>query len=373
MNNGKKFNTKNRKLRILVAPLDWGLGHTTRCIPIIREFQDQNCDVFIAAEGATEALLRSEFLNARFLSLRGYRIRYPRHANLKFWLLAQLPRLLLTSWRENRWLKKIIKEHNIDAIVSDNRFGLYNSQITSIYITHQLKIITGNRLTEKIAQKLHYYIIGKFNACWVPDQHEGGLGGELSHPEKMPQNVKYIGPLSRFDRIPGLQKKYDLLVTLSGPEPQRSIFEKMILKDLKSINGSILLVRGLPGSKKNISHDNAGVTIVNHLSAAELNLVMQQSHITISRSGYTTIMDLLKVGQKAILIPTPGQTEQEYLARYLQEKQIFMSAEQNKFSLCNALSELQNKDLHLPDIDMNQYKAVITEFVESMETEILQS
>ena len=351
-----------------MAPLDWGLGHSTRCIPIIRELQNQNCEVLIAAEGATQVLLRSEFLNARFLPLRGYRIRYSKHPFLKFWVIVQLPRILMNSWRENRWLEKIIKDHQIDAVISDNRFGLYNNKITSIYITHQLKIITGNSFTEKIARSIHHYIIGKFNICWVPDQEKNGLAGELSHPSIVPRNVRYIGPLSRFERISGLQKKFDLLVMLSGPEPQRTILEKMILDDLKSIKGTVLLVRGLPGCKKNISDGGESVTIVNHLSAAELNLAMQQSYITVSRSGYTTIMDLVKLSQKAILIATPGQTEQEYLARYLHEKKIFMSAEQNNFSLCNSLSDLQNEDLRFPIMDMEHYKSVVNEFVESLNT-----
>lgn len=363
MNNGEKFNTQTRKPRILVAPLDWGLGHTTRCIPIINELLLQNCEVFIAAEGASEVILREEFKTATFLPLKGYRIRYTNHRFLQWGLLVRLPRVMLTVHYEHRWLQNIIKDLRIDGVISDNRFGLHNKKVPCIYITHQLLIKTGNWLTCKIAQKIHWHFIKKFNACWVPDDEHNGLAGDLSHPPSLPPNTKYIGPLSRFEKLTDIIKEYDCLVTLSGPEPQRSLFEEIILHELKNIEGKILLVRGLPGIREKRSVDNASVQIENHFPAADLNRMIQRAQVVVSRSGYTTIMDLVKIRQKSILVPTPGQTEQEYLAGYLQEKGLCMEMKQEEFSLTGAIKESKNFSFSFPDIPMEQYKVALTEFV----------
>ena len=147
-------------------------------------------------------------------------------------ILIQVPKIIFTIYREHRWLKKIIKKYKIDIVISDNRFGLYNKKAYCVYITHQLLIRTGNLVTEKIAQKIHYRFIKKYDQCWVPDLEKEGLAGELSHPALLPRNIKYIGMLSRFELPGNMQKKYDLLISISGPEPQRKIFEEQILCDL---------------------------------------------------------------------------------------------------------------------------------------------
>ena len=273
---------------------------------------------------------------------------------------------MLAIYHEHRWLQNIIKELKIDGVISDNRFGLHNQQIPCIYMTHQLLIKTGNWLTGKIAQKIHWHFIKKYNACWVPDDQMNGLAGDLSHPPSVPPHTKYIGPLSRFEKVPYLNKEYDCLIILSGPEPQRSIFEKIILHDLKNVDGAILLVRGLPGMKEKLIIDNDSVKIVNHLPAADLNNAIQRSQVVISRSGYTTIMDLVKIQQKSILVPTPGQTEQEYLAGYLQQKGICLAMKQENFSLAKAIEESKNFSFTFPAIQMEQYKVAVTEFVGSL-------
>ncbi len=365
-----KINNTSARHRILVAPLEWGLGHATRCIPLITELTAQNCEVFIAAEGATYSLLKQEFPGLTFLSLTGYRMKYSRKRYFLPWkLLTQVPKIALTIYKENQWLKKIVKDHKIDAVISDNRFGMYCSRIRSVYITHQLLIKTGNVFTESIAKKIHSYFINKYNECWVPDFKEDGLAGELSHPGKLPNQIKYIGALSRFEVInPDSyreKKKYDLLITISGPEPQRTIFEDEILNDLKSYSGKVLFIRGMPDGNT-LKPENPLLEIKNHLSARELNEAMLQSGIIVSRCGYTTIMDLVKLQKKAILIPTPGQTEQEYLAKYLMEKQIFYTISQKDFVLQNALKEASLFPFSIPAHNMEQYKNIINQFVQSL-------
>ncbi len=368
MISGKKFNNTTQKPRILIAPLDWGLGHATRCIPIIKELVIQNCEVFIAAEGSTFYLLKREFPALHFLPLMGYRIRYSRKKYFLSWkIFFQFPKILFTIYKEYQWLKKMVRLNKIDAVISDNRFGMYHKKIPSVYITHQLLIKTGNLFTEKIAQRIHYYFIKKYSECWVPDFELNGLAGDLSHPKKLPAKIKYLGALSRFELNTGV-KKYDLLISISGPEPQRTIFEKQILKDLRRYPAKVLFIRGLPEENEDLKHGNPLVEISNHLYAKQMNEAILQSNIIISRCGYTTIMDLVKLQKKAILIPTPGQTEQEYLAKYIMEKKLFYTVNQKDFELQDSLQQAATFPFSITEYNMELYKKVIGSFVQSLQT-----
>ena len=359
----------------MVAPLDWGLGHATRCIPLISELMVQGFDVIIAADGQVKLLLEQEFPKLAFILLPGYKISYSRS---KYWLplkiILQVPKILISIYQEHEWLKKIIKLHSIDAVISDSRFGLYNPSVPSVYITHQLLIKTGRRFTERITQKIHYRFIKKFTQCWVPDfEGQINIAGELSHPELVPSNIRYIGCVSRFEKKGGLGKLYDLLIIISGPEPQRSIFEGLLFEQLRGYNGNVLFVRGLPELSqteiKNHPHypdQNKNITVKNHLDAAALNLAMQKAKLIISRSGYTTVMDLVKLQQKAILVPTPGQTEQEYLAKYLLQQKIFYSVPQDFFLLNDVIEKANTFPCFLPSFNMENYKTHLSQFVQSL-------
>jgi uncharacterized protein (TIGR00661 family) len=367
----KKFNVSDGRRRVLIAPLDWGLGHATRCIPIIYSFKEHNFEVIIAADGAIKNLLQTEFPDVVFTVLNGYKIRYSYSGYwLPLKLLLQFPRLLWSTYSEHRWLKKTIRRYKIDIVISDNRLGLHDKAVPCIYITHQLKIITGNHFTEWLAQKMHYFFINKYTACWVPDnEHDNILAGDLSHPKKMPAiPVKYTGPLSRFEKNVS-EKKYDLLVLVSGPEPQRTIFESLMTKELKTFQGKALLVRGLPEYKEidaaAVTGEN-NITTVNHLTAKALNDAVLQSEWVICRSGYTTIMDLIKLDHKAILIPTPGQTEQEYLAAFLNSKKIFFTALQQDFALGNVLKNAAVFSSEKCNWQMGGYKKIISDLIVSL-------
>ena len=355
--------------RVLVAPLDWGLGHATRCIPIIYELLAVGIEVIIAADGKAKKLLQNEFPELVFIDLRGYNVQYSSNRRwLPIKLMLQMPRVLLRIYKEHQWLKIAIKQYHLTAIISDNRLGLFNKTTTSVYITHQLKIKAGNAFATWLAQKIHYTFINKYSQCWVPDNvSEDNLAGTLSHPKKLPPiPVHYLGPLSRFIKT-DVEKKYDCILLLSGPEPQRTIFENILLDELKSFSGKALLVRGLPGETNQCVCENTAVEIKNHLSAVELNQAILQSDVVICRSGYTSVMDLTKLHKKAILVATPGQTEQEYLAQYLQEQNVFLSLSQNKFSLQNAL-QLCN-EFPFKNINLNQelYKERIRIFADELQ------
>ncbi|MDQ2719306.1 MAG: glycosyl transferase family 28 [Bacteroidota bacterium] len=367
MKKENNFNIHFSKLRVLISPLDWGLGHATRCIPIIKQLIILKCEVLVAADKQTFFLLKKEFPGITFLRLQGYNIRYSnKKRNFTVQILLQFPKLFFSIFNENRWLKRAVREYRIDAIISDNRFGMYSKSIPCVYITHQLFIKTGNTLSEKIAQKIHNYFIRKYTTCWVPDYRDNGLAGILSHPKKIAANVIYIGPLSRFEELKNEEIIYDLLISISGPEPQRTIFEKIILSQLNNFTGKVLLIRGLPGEKENLNVSNQSLKIVNHLAADEMNKAFEQSKLIISRSGYTTIMDIIKLQKTIILVPTPGQSEQEYLAKYLTEKKLFYSMEQENFSLNTALENVKQFNFSKRDYYCEGYKKVVSEFVESL-------
>jgi uncharacterized protein (TIGR00661 family) len=368
----KKDKNHARKT-ILTAPLDWGLGHATRCIPIIKELNGAGHNVIIAADGPVKLLLQQEFPHNLFIPLQGYKVIYSKKSFLlSFKLLLQLPRITIRVFKEHFWLKRIVKEHQVNMIISDNRFGLYHSIIPSVYITHQLFIKTGNYFSEWMAQRIHSWFIKKYKECWIPDFEKGAnAAGLLSHPKKVLTNTRYIGCLSRFEKQSNIKEEFDLLVLISGPEPQRTIFENCLLKQLDHYEGKVLFVRGLPGSndykeKPLPFYTTPDIIFKDHLPANELSHAIQQAAMVICRSGYTTIMDMIKLDHRAILIPTPGQAEQEYLADYLCKQNIFYSVFQNDFNLAVAIKKAEKFPYKFLSADMNLYKKTIYEFLEKL-------
>lgn len=362
----QNFISPGKTTRILIVPLDWGLGHATRCIPIIKELISLKIEVFIAADQKNLVLLKEEFPSAVFLRYKGYEIEYSR--NRKFLLMKlcqQIPKIISRVYKEHRWLRKTVKSYSIDAVISDNRFGMFHKKIPSVYITHQLHIETGNKFLNKVAGFIHYFFIKKYDKCWVPDLKTNGLAGTLSHPKKIPRNVEYIGPLSRFKNLAFSNTSFDVLISISGPEPQRTIFEKKILSQLQNFDEKVIFLRGLPSSANRLANFNK-VQIENHLPSQDLNEAIEKSKIIICRSGYTSVMDLAALKKKAILVPTPGQTEQEYLAAYLSSKKYFFTVEQDEFYLqevLNKAAEFPFQPLNLPG---EFYKKTIREFVLSI-------
>ena len=317
--------------RILVAPLNWGLGHATRCIPIINALIDHGFEPIIASDGNALDLLKKEFPDIRSFELPSYNITYPKKAgHFKLKLVKDAPHLLKTIKKEKKAIETLVKAEGISGVISDNRFGANHKSIPSVFITHQLKVLSGS--TTRLSSKLHQKIISKFDECWVPD-HAGttNLSGALGHIDDYKHSVKYLGPLTRFKKLE-LKSKYDLLVLLSGPEPQRSYLEDQLLGSLKHFKGNVLFIKGKIESEQ-IKETKGNLVIYNFMTSKELEIAINESDLILSRSGYTTIMDLAKLEKKAFFIPTPGQFEQEYLAKKLSEEQIAPSATQDEFEI----------------------------------------
>lgn len=331
----------NPRKNILVAPLNWGLGHATRCIPIIRELEENGFNPIIASDGIALEFLKKELPHLTFLQLPSYNIKYSKKsANLKWKLIQNSPLTLFAVLYENLLLKKWIKEYHIEGVISDNRLGFYNKQIPSVYITHQINVLSGK--TTWITSKLHQFFIAKFDECWIPDLNDfpnfSGALGHLKNGESKKLNIKYIGVLSRFKKQ-DLPKKYDLLVVLSGPEPQRTILEKKIIFELKKYNGNVVFIKGKMEEEQ--KQEQIGTVLYyNFMQSHQLEKAFNESAIVLCRSGYSTIMDLAKLEKKALFIPTPGQNEQEYLARRNKKYRIAPYCNQNTFKIGN-LNEIR--------------------------------
>jgi uncharacterized protein (TIGR00661 family) len=350
--------------RVLIAPLDWGLGHATRCIPIIKAFRSLQYEVIIAAEGPTAKLLALEFPEIRIIHLGGYNIQYASSSKTLAWkILYQIPKIIRSIKREHLWLEQIIATEKIDLVISDNRYGLYTKKLPCVFITHQLNIKTPFKFLEAILRKINYRFIDRFAACWVPDAAgENNIAGALSHPNDLPKiPVHYIGILARMSKNDLARNQFDYCFLLSGPEPQRTILEEIILKSIPNISGNIVIIRGLPDSDKSLDLP-VPIKVYNHLPTKELASIISASDIVVCRSGYTSVMELIGLHKKAILIPTPGQTEQAYLAKKLYADHRFIFADQNELDITKAF--LSAKDFsfdtrNIPNFTINELEALL--------------
>lgn len=312
-------------MRILVAPLNWGLGHAARCVPLIHRLLSEGHEVVIGGEGESLTLLRKHFPKLAVLPLAPLDLRYGKGKSQVLAMLRALPRILQSAVTDHRMLAEYLRYEKIDQVISDNRFGLYSEKVSCVYMTHQLVVPLPRawRWLEPMVAAIHRHIIAHYAECWIPDlpaaDGRQGLAGRLSHPVRMPANAKYIGVLSRFaDRTFAADARYQVVAVLSGLEPQRTMFEKEIISRYAETEQSVLIVRGkVHGPPTVVQHAN--VTIVPWLDDAHLAGYLLGADRIICRSGYSSVMDMyaLHVMDKVEWHPTPGQPEQEYLAGYV--------------------------------------------------------
>ncbi len=312
-------------MKVLIAPLNWGLGHASRCVPLVERYLSAGDEVVLAGDGESLVLLRQHFPTLRYVELAPLNLRYSRGNSQVGAMLRAIPQILLFSLRDRFLLHRLLQAEHFDLVISDNRFGLFSSATRCVYITHQLQVLLPHRWSrwQAIATRVHARIYIRYNEVWVPDYEEPSrsLSGVLGHPSVLPQHVRYIGPLSRFASMSlSPDDTYDVVAVLSGLEPQRTLFEEDIVHRYAGTNEKILIVRGLVREPRLLlSHGN--VTRVNHLDDKSLCQYMLGAKRIIARSGYSTIMDLeaLHLLDRAELYATPGQPEQEYLVKMHQE------------------------------------------------------
>jgi len=327
----------NSKKRILVAPLDWGLGHASRCVPIAKALEKEGYEVVFAASGRPLELLIQEFPKNDFIKLEGYNISYPKNGQMALSMLSQLFKIWKGIRQEHKQLQQIIDDYNIDGVISDNRYGLYSKKVPCVFVTHQLQI--QSPIFSESLQKINFKYIQKFDECWVPDSNTHQLSGQLSKANDSPFKCQYIGALSRFESLEKTED-LDVLAIVSGPEPQRSIFEELLRKQLTASKFKAVLVLGK--TEENKVEEIGNLKLISHLNAKSLNQQMVNANVVISRSGYSTVMDIAKLNKKAIFVPTPGQTEQLYLAKYFYDKNRAFAMHQKELDIQHALQKVKH-------------------------------
>jgi len=336
---------------IWVCPLNWGLGHASRCIPIIRALLDEGAKVYLASDGAAKDLLDKEFPNLPSLSLPDYRIQYG-HRSAMGGVIRGLPTILRAIAQEQKVINQLLKEYPCDLILSDNRYGAFSTQVPSVLITHQLQLPVPSAL-QLFSNRILQHWFAKFQEIWVPDwPKEAALAGKLS-VGRQKFKFRHLGILSRMANTKK-SKQFDLLAVLSGPEPQRSLLETEILEQFESFARPCCLVRGTKTGKP-LTPASDAIKIVDLAATSQLQELMGQSEMIICRSGYSSLMDLAQLEQSALIIPTPGQPEQEYLAEYHKAQGWWQVQTQNHLDLNEAWAK--RKEMRAPNIAKMEVQA----------------
>ncbi|HHB78959.1 MAG TPA: glycosyltransferase [Saprospiraceae bacterium] len=327
-------------MKIIVAPLHWGLGHATRMVPLINSLLERDVQVHLASDGDALSVLKKNFPSLPATALPAYNIQY-KYDNLLLNSFSLSANILRTIPKEQKAIRILAQAIKADAIISDNRYGCHTPFTKNIFVTHQLNIIT-NPLTQKLVNRINRHFLRHFQQIWTPDfPHTPNLAGKLAHHSSM-DKVQYIGSLSRFQPIRQQPKTIDVLAILSGPEPQRSYFEQLLIQQLTSTKLKAVLVRGKPSAPDN-ALSTTRIQTIQYASTDELTQLIAASKIIISRSGYSTIMDFYALGlfadapQKVIFVPTPGQPEQIYLAEKMMLDNRVVAMKQDKFDLASAI------------------------------------
>lgn len=308
--------------------------------------------MILASDGSALELLRAEFPGIETYELPAYDVQY--FSENMFWNIArQFPKIIRAVRREHVFTQKLVDDRGIDAIISDNRYGCFSKKIPSVILTHQLNLMIPFAPFEWSANWVLSKALAKFDAVWVPDFLEKpNLSGALSHGKKYSFPVEFVGPLSRIKKsTPSVRQEYDVAVVLSGPEPQRSFFEKKLMEQALALPDRFLFVQGKTARKEHFfAAEN--IEVVSFLTTTELQTALDSSEIIVCRSGYSSLMDLVNLGKKAILIPTPGQTEQECLARHFSKMEGFVVQNQRDLNLSDAIlvfRKINHKSLPFPE------------------------
>ncbi len=361
---------EKKQVHLLYTVLDWGLGHATRSIPIIEYLLESGVQISIAGEGDSLFLLKNNFPNATFYPLNGVQIKYSATGSLALKMALTFPKNLKSIFDEHQQIKKLIAHIQPDAIISDSRYGAWSKIIPSLFITHQINIAAPKNLQwlEPILFRINKFFLKKYTKVWIPDfADEINLSGKLSHnPQSLLEiNHEFIGPISRFTNCKNSRnnESYELLIILSGPEPQRGIFEKKCIEQSLALNLRTLLVRGKP--KEELQYSENNLKVVSHLNSDELKSLIINTEFIVCRAGYSTIMDLSCTMKSALCIATPGQTEQEYLVEHLVEGGFLVSQKQSAFNLKLGIAKL-SECRPMPSTNHSLMKQEVKRFLDDL-------
>jgi len=359
----------DKQKTILVAALNWGIGHATRDMPIINRLLEKGCKVILASDGAALNVWKREYPDLQTLELPSWNIKYQKWGSFTLKMITRAPYILMGIYRERKIIADAIKKYKVDGMISDNRFGVYSPDICSVFMTHQISLKMNKflRWCEPLMYLCNHHYIRQFDAVWVPDyEGEPNLTGSLSHKHRPSNNLKFLGPISRFmDMWDGTtpEKEYDVAVVLSGVEPQRSMLEEKIKEQLLPLKDTkVILVQGRSDAKEK-TELRPGFTVRAFMTSEELMQTFLKSKAIVCRSGYSTILDLAVLNQTALMIPTPGQTEQVYLAKWLGDAGLVVCQSQKRINLSEGLEKLKDIKGFSVKSDTTALDAAIDEFL----------
>jgi uncharacterized protein (TIGR00661 family) len=331
--------TRECHMRMVFGVCSWGLGHATRTLPIIRRLIEEGDEVTVVSSGRALRMLKQELgETSSFAELEDYRP--PNTLNpslLALGTLLRAPSHVMAMDREHDFVKKLLMEQKVDVIFSDNRFGFYSRHRPSFFMTHQLRILNplGLRILEYATEIYNRWFLKRCTGVLVPDFEEDGLAGRLAHGLSIirKKELNYVGVLSEFKYHPAVQD-VDVFVSISGPEPQRSAFENLVRRQLNGFHGKAVTSLGKPEDNGQKKPDLKG-----YLARGEREELLNRAKIVVARSGYSTLMDLCALRKKGLLIPTPGQLEQEYLAKYHMKRKTYYCVSEKKLRLQSQLED----------------------------------
>jgi uncharacterized protein (TIGR00661 family) len=335
-------------------------------MPLIDQLLEWNAEVILGGDGRSLLLLQKEYPKLRSIELPSYHVRYTSGSNMVAATLLQMPGYLRAVKREHKALNALIDAEGIECVISDNRYGMWSDRIPCVFICHQISVIPPGIMhwTMPLVHKLHIHFIDRFDQTWIPDlEGPSNLSGILSHQYPLTESMRFIGPLSRFQGLGSREPDGNshVLVILSGPEPQRTALEEKIISQARRLDREVIIVQGK--TEMNEERTDGNIRLVSYMNAKQLGAAIQQATVVVARSGYSTVMDLSALGKKAVLIPTPGQTEQEYLAGQLARQGMAVVQPQHRLDLNAALVESGNIKGFPVAARNEKFKEVLSEFI----------
>lgn len=323
-------------MKIIYGVCSWGLGHATRSLPVIRKLIEEDNELTIISNDRSLELLKKELgEEIDYFDIQDYPMLLSENSrqfmakSIVYW-----PSFIARMESGLQSLKKILENKKYDRIISDGRYDIYSRKIPSFFISHQMRIMNPLRIKmfERGSEIFNLFFFKRFAGVIVPDYKEDSLSGELSHNlGRIDENkLHYVGALSDFKKK-NAKKDIDYLISISGPEPQRTMLEEIILKQVEGLDGNIVITLGKSENFEKFVNKN--VETRSFLTKEEREDYLNRAELIVSRSGYSTIMDLAVIGKKALMIPTPGQIEQEYLGYYHNNMGTFYSVNQNRIDV----------------------------------------
>jgi len=323
-------------MKIIYGICSWGLGHATRSLPVIRKLINEKHELTIISNGRSLELLKKELgKEIKYIDIPDYPMLLSKNSrqfmakSLIYW-----PKFIGGIHKGFSQLKQILEKEKYDRIISDARYDIYSRKIPSFFISHQMRIMNPLRIKmlENGSEIFNLFFFKRFCGVIVPDFKDDNISGDLSHNlKKIDENkLHFVGVLSDFKQKI-TKKDIDYFISISGPEPQRTMFEETLLSQVESLNGKIVITLG---KTENLDKfENEKIETYSFLSKEKREEYLNKSKLVISRSGYSTILDLSVIGTKALMCPTPGQIEQEYLSEYHNKKKTFYSVNQENIDL----------------------------------------